>query len=159
LLNLSLQLKVMINVLERHLPRIDRLKDDPRAIFIRHHYIFALLWNTRFRDAIGILLETSRMAERLADSRSRAYVLAPKIFVEAVVTPLSLPEFEMLKSEAVKAASDTTDAYIQNMIRYVIGLNELHRGRITEARESARELIQIGRVLGDPDPPDLACGC
>ena len=141
---------MLIDVLERYLPRIDRLGDDPRAIFIRHHYIFALLWNTRFHDAIGMLLETSRMADRLADSRSKAYVLAPKIFVEAVVTPLSLPEFEILKREAVKAASDTTDAYIQNMIRYVIGLNELHRGRITEARESAHELIQIGRLLGDP---------
>ena len=140
----------MINVVERHLPRIDRLKDDSRAIFIRHHYIFALLWNTRYQDAISILLETTRMADRLADSRSKAYVLAPKIFVEAVVTPLSLPEFEILKSEAIRAASDTTDAYIQNMIRYVIGLNELHRGRITEARASAHELIQIGRLLGDP---------
>ena len=42
LLNMSVQVNVMIDVLERYLARIDRLGDDPRAVLIRHHYVFAL---------------------------------------------------------------------------------------------------------------------
>ena len=36
------------------------------------------------------------------------------------------------------------------MIRYAIGLNELHRGRIKQAREFAHELMRVGQQLGDP---------
>jgi hypothetical protein len=67
-----------------------------------------------------------------------------------VIGPKSLQEFEILKREAVKAASETADAHIQNWTRFVIGWDELHRGRIKDARASAQELMQVGRMLGDP---------
>ena len=54
------------------------------------------------------------------------------------------------KIEAIKAASETTDAHIQNWIRFVIGWDEFHRGRTTQAQESARELLQVGQALNDP---------
>ena len=45
----------------------------------------------------------------------------------------------MLKREAIKAASDTADAYIQNWTRFVIGWEEIHRGRMNaSARCSSR---------------------
>ena len=94
--------------------------------------------------------ETSPMADRLGDSRSKAYSLAGEIFVSTIVAPKPLHEFEILKREAIKAASDTTDAYIQNWTRFVIGWEELHRGRMNEARDAARELMQVGRRLNDP---------
>ena len=53
------------------------------------------------------------------------------------------------KREAIKAASDTPDAYTQIWTRFTIGWEELHRGRINEARDSARELMQFGRLVGD----------
>ena len=56
-----------------------------------------------------------------------------------------LNEFDVLKQEALEAASDTADAYIQNWTRFVIGW-----GRMTEARDVAEELMQVGRLLGDP---------
>ena len=43
--------------LERYLARIDRLGDDPRAVLIRHQYVFALLWNARYREAAGSTAE------------------------------------------------------------------------------------------------------
>ena len=49
----------MIDVLTRYLSRIDRLGDDPRAVLIRHHYVFALIWNTRYREASAMQRETS----------------------------------------------------------------------------------------------------
>ena len=66
----------MIVVLRRYLPRIDRLGNDSRAVLIRHHYVFALIFNTRYREAATIQQETSAIAERVGDSRSKAYSLA-----------------------------------------------------------------------------------
>jgi hypothetical protein len=94
--------------------------------------------------------ETYPIADRLGDSRSKAYSLAGDIHVSTMIAPKSLVEFEELKNEAVKAVSDTADSYIQNMIRFVVGWEEFHRGRIMHARDSARELMQVGRTLGDP---------
>ena len=71
----------MIAVLQRNLARIDRLGDDPRAVLIRHQYVFALIWSARYREADAMQQETSALADRLGDSRSKAYSLAGKIHV------------------------------------------------------------------------------
>ena len=150
LLNISGQLRLMIAVLQRYLARIDRLGDDPRVVLIRHQYVFALIWNARYREAAAMQQETSPIANRLADSRSKAYSLAGEIHVSTIIAPKPLNEFEILKREALEAASETADAYIQNWTRFVIGWEEFHRGRMTEARDVAQELMQVGRLLGDP---------
>jgi tetratricopeptide (TPR) repeat protein len=148
--NISARFKVTIDLLQRFLPRIDRLKDDPRVVIIRHHYTFALLWNTRYREALLIQAETSQIANRIEDSRSRAYALAGEILVSTIVAPKPLQDFEKLKTEAIDAASNTSDAYIQNWTRFVIAWEEFHLGRMQNARASGRELIEIGRLLEDP---------
>ena len=150
LLNMNLRISAAIDVLGRYLPRIDGLGDNSKVILIRHHYILALLWNTRYREAAAVQQETSPIAARVGDSRSRAYSLAIEIHVSTIVAPKPLDQFEKLKKEAIEAASDTTDAYIQSWTRWAIGWEEFHRGRITNARVSAHELIQVGRTLGDP---------
>jgi hypothetical protein len=76
--------------------------------------------------------------------------LAGEIHLSTVIAPKLLHEFETLKREMIKAASDTADAYIQNWSRLVIGWEEFHRGRMTAARDTAHELMQVGRLLGDP---------
>ena len=149
-LDLSVQFKVLIDVVRRYLVRIDRLGDDQRAVLIRHHYIFTLFWNARYREAAAVQRETSPIADRLGDNRSRAYALAGEIFVSIIISPKRLDEFEILKRETINAASNTADAYIQNITRWVIGWEEFHRGRMMHARASARELIQVGSLLDDP---------
>ena len=141
---------VLIDVLRRYSVRFDDLGDDPRVVVIRHHYVRALMFNARYREAAALQGGTSRMADRLGDSRSKAYSLTGDIWVSTYCAPKTLLEFEALKREAIEAASDTTDAYLQCTARWVIGWEELHRGRLTEAREAARELIQVGRALNDP---------
>ena len=150
LLNIRVQVFVLIEVLTRYLSRIDRLGDDPRVVLIRHHYVFALLWNARYPEAAVMQRENSQIADRLGDSRSEAYALAGEIIVSTVFAPKLLHEFEILKRNAIQAASDTTDAYIQNWTRWVIGWEETHRGRMNNARDSARELLELGRLLNDP---------
>jgi hypothetical protein len=150
LLNMSRKLNVMIDVLERYMPRINRLGDDPRAVLIRHQYVFALVWSARYGEAAVVQRYTSPMADRLGDNKSKAYSLAGEIHVSTIIAPKPLHEFEKLKRETIKAASDTGDAYIQNWSRFVIGFEEIHRGRMTAARDTAHELMQVGRLLGDP---------
>ena len=148
--NLNEQIDNMIRVIARHLARVDRLRDDQRAVLIRHQYVFALIWGARYREAASMQEETSPIADRLGDSRSKAYSLAGEIFVSTMIEPKPFADFEKLKSDAIQAASDTTDSYIQSWIRFVIGWQEFHRGRITHARDMAQELMQVGRTLGDP---------
>jgi predicted ATPase len=69
LLNMNVQLKVLINVISRYLARVDRLGDDPRVVLIRHQYVFALVWNSRYQEAAAVQRETSPIADRLGDSR------------------------------------------------------------------------------------------
>ena len=150
LLNMSLKLTVTIDVVRLHLERIDRLVDDPRVVLIRHNYVFALLWNTRYRKAVAVQKETLALAAHLGDSRAKAYALAGEIQVSTLVEPKPPDEFERLKREALKAASATDDLYIKAWTRYVIGWEEIHQGRINAARDSARDLMQVGRLLNDP---------
>jgi AAA ATPase domain len=158
LLNLSAQVNALIDVVGRYLPRLDRLGDDPRGVLIRHLYVVALLYNMRFRQMVAVQREASQMADRLGDSRSKAYALAGEIHVSTIVAPKPLAEFEALSREAIEAASDTVDAYIQSWTKYVISYEELHRGRMVEAREAARELIQVGQQLNDPRSTGLGLG-
>ena len=150
LLNMNIKMYSMIQLVERYLGRIDHLGDDPRAVLIRHHYVFALFWSKRYREAAVAQRQTSQMADRLDDVRSKAYALAGEIHLSTVIAPKPIQEFELLKREAIKAASETTDTHIQNWIRLVIGWEEMHRGRIVEARHVATMLIQIGHQLDDP---------
>jgi class 3 adenylate cyclase len=150
LLNLSTKWRVMVEVLKRYLPRVDRLGDDLRVVLIRHNYVLALFFNTHYRDAAAMQRETLRMARRLGDARSRAYALTSEIQVATVFAPKPLDEFETLKRETISAVAKTADAYIQNWSRHAIGWEEIVRGRINVARETARELMQVGQELNDP---------
>lgn len=150
LLTIRAQTRVTIEVLTRYLLRIDRLGDDPRVVLIRHHYVGALLWSARYREAADAQQETLLIADRGGDSRSKAYALAGEIIVSSIFAPKPLSEFEMLKRNAIQAASNTADAYIQNWTWWVIGWGEVHRGRINYARDSAHRLLEVGRLLNDP---------
>ena len=149
-LYMSAQFNVLIEVLERYLPRIDRLGDDQRVVLIREQYVFALYSNARYREAAATQRETSPMANCLGDSRSKAYALAGEMMTSTVLAPKPLREFEAIKRQAITAASDTTDAYLKMWIRWIIGWEEISRGRIDKARDLARELMQIGRLVEDP---------
>ena len=150
LLHMNVKISLMIDVVERLLPRVERLGDDPRVVFIRHQYVYALTANSRYSEALTLLPQISSMADRLGDARSRAYSLAAEIGVSAVVAPKPLETFEALRRAAIEAATATADAYTQNWTRWVIGWEELHRGRMREARDSARELIGVGQTMNDP---------
>jgi hypothetical protein len=150
LLNLSERWKALIDTLERHLPRIDRLGDDPSVILIRHQYVFALVSNARYQDAAAVQRKTFEMTYRLGDSKSKTYALASEISISNLVDPKPLNSFEALKREAINAAFESADAYIQTVTGFQAAWGEIHRGRINEARAAAHEYMRIGERLNDP---------
>ena len=92
----------------------------------------------------------SAMAARLHDARSSAYALTSAIHVSTIFAPYPVEIFETLSREAITAASSINDPYLQCFARYVVGWEEVHRGRITKAHEAAEELMAVGRRMNDP---------
>jgi tetratricopeptide (TPR) repeat protein len=133
---------VTIEVCGRYLARVDRSGSDQKA-FIRTGYFTALILNGRYREAVAL--------QRSSETPDRRFVLLYKAVFSAFISPMPLYEFELVKREALILFSETTDAYYyQNGIRWLIGIDEVTRGRLNEARNLARELMQVGQSLDDP---------
>src|SRR5262249_34141480 len=151
LLNLRLKLSELIKVVERFESRVDGLGDNKQVILIRHQYMLALLWTARYPDAAITQKAISSMAGRLGTPLCRAYAIAGDIHISTMLSPMTVREYEALRREVVAAASKTADAaYIQNWSLFVIGWEDFHRGRMIDARSVARELLEVGRRIGDP---------
>ena len=143
LLFMTGQVATTIAVIERYWARISRLGATPRVVIIGHVRVVALVFNLRYQEAIVAQQETSRIANTLGDARSKAAALGAEILVSPFAAPKPLRDWEILKQEAIKAASDAADGFTQNRINSWIGMEESYRGRMIEARRSARELIEL----------------
>jgi tetratricopeptide (TPR) repeat protein len=140
--------KVIIDVVRRYLTRLDRVGDDLKVVFIRIGYFEALIVNGRYREAAVIRRQSSAIADRLGDTGSR-YMLGAKLVASVFLSPMPLHELEIVKREALTVLSEMTDARFHS-IRMLFGFDEVVRGRLNEARNSARELMQVGQSLNDP---------
>jgi tetratricopeptide (TPR) repeat protein len=141
LLNLTHRIKFVIDVVGRYLTRVDRIGNDLKAVFIRT-YCWALIHNGRYREAVAV--------QQSSETADRGTALAYKLSISALISPTPLHDFEIVKQDALTLLSETTDAYFQNAVRWTIGYIELTIGRINEARNSARELMEVGQLLNDP---------
>ena len=150
LLQLAYRFKVLIEVVGRYLARVDRIGDDLNAVAIRVHYFEALIMNGRYREAAPTQQNSLSIADGLGVSISRLYVVVARLIVSAFIAPMPLHEFESVKREALTFPFETTDAYIPTGIRSLFGWQELSRGRLNEARNFARETMQLGQSLNDP---------
>ena len=71
--NASARLKSTTEIVERFRSRLDRLGDNRKCVLVQHHYIVALLWSGRYRQAEKAQINLSAMA---ADtSRTRGHGL------------------------------------------------------------------------------------
>jgi class 3 adenylate cyclase len=149
-LHLSARFKSLTEIVTRFMPRLDHLGSDPGWVLVHHHYVGALLWSGRYREAEKARLKLSAMAAGLIDAQSRAYALASIIHTTTVVAPMSVEVFEAVTREAKTSASNIDDAYLHSFLRYAVGWEEAHRGRMNKAREAAEELMAVGRRMNDP---------
>jgi class 3 adenylate cyclase/tetratricopeptide (TPR) repeat protein len=148
--------KAFIDVGPRFLARVDRTGDDLKAYVGRVGYFEALILNGQYREAAAIQQQLLRLDDRLGDSRSRAWGLFYKLVLSAHISPMPINEFEIVKREARTVLSEATDAYLQNGVRWYIGLEEFSRGRLNETRNWARELMKEGQSLDDPRSTGMA---
>jgi hypothetical protein len=149
-LNLSMRLKPLTEIVERFMSTIDRLGEDHKCILVRHQYVIALLYSARYREAEKAQANLSAMAERLGDAGSKAYALVSAIHASTIIAPYTVEIFEALSREAITAASSVNDAYLQNFLRFVVGWEQFHRGRMVQAHEAAEDLMDVGRRMNDP---------
>jgi hypothetical protein len=147
--NASFQLTSTTKCIDRFASRLDRLVNNHKKIAIQHHYVLALLWSGRYYDAQRAQIVLSSLALDLGDCRSSAYELTSEIHLSTIVMPYSTAKFEALSREAIVAASEANDVYLEIIIRNFVGWEEFHRGRITKASEAADELMAVGRRMND----------
>ena len=148
--HLSARFKLTTEIVERFESRLKRLGDNPNCILVQHHYVIALLWSGRYPEAKEAQFILSAMANRLLDTKSKAYALASEIHVSTIAAPRTVEVFEALSREATAIAPHVDDVYIQCFIRYAVGWEEMYRGRVTKANEAAAELRAIGQRWNDP---------
>ena len=149
-LNLSLQLKSLTESVERFRLRLDRLGDNRSYVLVQHQYVLALVWSGRHPEAKEAQANLSAMADRLKDARSTAYTLASAIAVSTNVAPYPIDIFEEIKQRAFAAASSVDDPHIRCFLQHDVGWDEIHRGRMRQAREASEQLLVVGRRMNDP---------
>jgi class 3 adenylate cyclase len=149
-LNVTLRHALMREIVKRFMARLDRLGGSHERVLIQHHFVLGLLLSGRYREAEKAQIALSAMAARLHDVKSTAYALASAIHVSTFIAPMPVDVFEALSREAIAAASNIDDSYLQCFLRFVVGWEEFHRGRMAKAHAAAAELMAVGRSMSDP---------
>jgi class 3 adenylate cyclase len=148
----------VVEIIQRFGTRLNSLADSANTVSIAHQKVFGLCFMGSFQAALEEQSHINKMAGRLNDDRSIAYALSSQILVSSAVAPKSRQELAPLVKSALNAASRVQDAYIRSVVRWVIAIDELCRGRMTAARQIAEEMSEIGRDLKDPRPTGMAMG-
>ena len=151
LLFLRVEISAGVDVLRRHFPRVERLGDDVYGVIARNAYVMMLVNNARYQEAAAIQRQAIRIAERLGDRISRAYAFYGEIALSTIIAPKQLEEFNELKEKAIKAAREINDVFLLKWLWWVIGFDELFRGRTSHARDAALEVMRVGQSLSDPE--------
>jgi class 3 adenylate cyclase len=151
-LNISLDVKTMIGLVERVGPFLAQAADSSDHVLFLHHYVSCLVANSRFHDALAVQKQLTAMARRVGDPKSIAYALVNELSVSTYCprpAPLSNAEFAARKAEIDAALTRFDDAYLQNFYFAMLGWNELTRGRVEGARQAAEQLVLHGAQRND----------
>lgn len=149
-LNISLDVMTMIELAPRVRPILSRIGDNGDHVLFLHHYVSCLVCNSQFYEAQRVQQELTAMSGRLGDPKSIAYAMVNELSVSVYRGTLSNAAFEARKSEVEAALATFDDAYLQNFYLATIDWNDLTRGRVVKARESAERLVALGKLVNDP---------
>lgn len=148
----------VVDIADKFSSRLHNLGDSAQTVLVTHQKVFALCFMNEFQAALAEQTNMTEMAEKLGDDRSRAYSLSSLILVSSTVGSETPKDLERLAGSAIEAASKTEDAYIRSVVRWVIAIDQINRGRMRAAREIAEEMSAIGRHLDDPRPRGMGMG-
>jgi hypothetical protein len=149
-LNISLDVKTMIALVDRVAPFLGRAPDSSDHVLFLHHYVSCLVANSRFTEALAVQARLSAMARRVGDPRSIAYALVNELSVSIYCAPIPNAEFDAKRAEIEAAMALFEDGYLRNFHFATIGWNELTRGRVVRAREAAEQMVVHGERRADP---------
>jgi len=149
-LNISLDVRTMIALVERVKPFLDRAPDSSDHVLFLHHYVSCLVANSRYMEALAVQTRLTAMARRVGDPRSIAYALVNELSVSIYCAPIPNAEFDAKRADIEAAMTRFEDGYLRNFHFATVGWNELTRGRVTRAREAAEQMVIHGERLSDP---------
>jgi hypothetical protein len=150
LLNLNTRSIEQCALVEKYLPQIDKVGASPALVLILHHYGFALVTRSMFREAQVVADRALSVADRVGDHRSRAYARASKILCSTILSPMSLEEVEREGRLALEDADREPDGYIENWVPWVLFWDYHHRFLTGRARSFARDIVRNARERNDP---------
>ena len=148
----------VVEIIDKFAARLKDVPDGAHTVSIAHQKVFGLCFMGNFQAALVEQERINRMAERLDDDRSRAYALSSQILVSSAVAPMTRRDMRPLVKKALDAASRIEDAYIRSVVRWVIAIDEISRGRMINAKQIADDMTAIGHELNDPRPTAMAMG-
>ncbi len=158
LLNALGRVSTVVDIVEKFSARVRNLGCSFQVVSILHQKIFALCFMTKFREALSEQTSASRIADLSGDNRAKLYAFAGQILVSSAVAPKTTEELKPLVQNALEMAARIDDSYIGSVIRWVVAIDEVSRGRMVVAREIANEMSAIGRNLNDPRPRGMGMG-
>jgi class 3 adenylate cyclase len=150
LLNLNTRSTELCTLVEKYATRIEQIGDSPELVLVLHHYSWALLTRSMFREARVTGDRAFAIADRLGDHRSRAYARASRIVCSTILAPMSPEELEREGQLALEEAKQEPDGYIENWIPWVLCWDWLHRFEINRAKSFAHNIVQNARERSDP---------
>jgi hypothetical protein len=150
LLNLNTRSTELCAVVEKYAARMEKIGDSPDLVLVLHHYSFALITRSMFREARATGDRAFAIADRLGDYRARAYARASRILCSTILTPMSPEEVEREGQLALEEAKQEPDGYIENWIPWVLLWDFGHRFEINRAKSFAHNIVQNARERSDP---------
>ena len=148
LLNLNTRAIELCALVEKYATRVER--DSSDLVLVLHHYSWALLTRSMFREARVTGDRAFAIADRLGDHRARAYARASRIVCSTILAPMSPEEIEREGQLALEEAKQTPDGYIENWIPLVLSWDFMHRFEINRAKSFALNIVQNARERSDP---------
>ncbi|WP_372570587.1 ATP-binding protein [Ruegeria jejuensis] len=148
--NISLDVTTMIELAPRVRPILNEMGENGDHVLFLHHYVSCLVCNSQFLEALSVQRELTEMAKRVGDPKSVAYAMVNELSVGIYCAPLSNAEFAARTAEIEAALTKFDDAYLQNFYFATLGWNELTRGRVIKARETAARMVADGEKNNDP---------
>ena len=150
LLNLNTRSTELCALVEKYLPRIERAGASPDLVLVLHHYSFALVSRSMFKESRAAADRAFAVADRLGDPRARAYARTSKILCSTILAPMSVEEIEREGRLALDEARREPDGYIENWALWVLCWDYLHRCDTPRGRSFAYDIVQNARDRNDP---------
>ena len=148
--NASWQPRLVTTIVDRFRTTLDRAEDNQNAVIVGHHFVIALMMCGRYGEAREAQQKLSALAMRLGDAPAIAYAHSMRMYCSVFLDPAPIDAFRTVAAEALAAAADVDDPYLQYIVRLAIGLGGIMRGRLSVTLEAAEEILAIGRKLKDP---------